>query len=168
MPATHPGFGFCTKHRLSSNVHSSKRLPAACRPLQLQNVRAVVDNKNGQVSEQQQAASDRTRNRLHSALVQNDVPVQAPCPVLLSAAGKARNPGGLNTVLESYKAQPADQLLPLHGGLPHPDAFPLSGLALRLKSGQTLHIQDADLVRMAHVTVSILYTRHQLLCSQDY
>ena len=130
----------------SCSTRRAARTSVTHRQKSLQVPRAVVGEQN-QLSEQQQAASDETRCRLHSALVQSDAPVQAPCPVLLSAAGKARNPGGLNTVLESYKDQPADQLLPLHGGLPHPDAFPLSGLSLRLKNGQTLHIDDAELVR---------------------
>ena len=112
----------------------------------LQAPRAVIGEQK-QLSEKHQAASDETRRHLHSALVQSDAPVQAPCPVLLSAAGKARNPGGLNTVLDSYKDQPADQLLPLHGGLPHPDAFPLLGISLRLKNGQTLLIDNTELVR---------------------
>ena len=99
-----------------------------------------------QISKEQQAASDRTRRRLHSAVLRDEVPVQAPCPTALSAAGQARNPGGLNTVLEAYSQAPADQLLPLHGGLPHPDAFPISGLTITLKSGHTLSIRNPTLV----------------------
>ncbi len=64
---------------------------------------------------------------------------------LLSSAGKARNPGGLNTVLESYSEQPADARIPLHGGLPHPDAFPISQLSVKLKSGASLTIDKVDL-----------------------
>ena len=59
---------------------------------------------------------------------------------LLSSAGRARTPGGLNTVLESYSEQPADGRIPLHGGLPHPDAFPFAQLSVKLKSGLTLTI----------------------------
>ncbi len=64
---------------------------------------------------------------------------------LLSSSGKARNPGGLTTVLESYSEQPADDRIPLHGGLPHPDAFPFSQLSVTLKSGATLTIDKVDL-----------------------
>ncbi|DBB01726.1 TPA: hypothetical protein ACH3X1_000351 [Trebouxia sp. C0004] len=64
---------------------------------------------------------------------------------LLSSAGKARNPGSLNTVLESYSEQPADDRIPLHGGLPHPDAFPIAQLSVKLKSGASLTIDKADL-----------------------
>ena len=64
---------------------------------------------------------------------------------LLSSSGKARNPGGLNTVLESYSEQPADDRIPLHGGLPHPDAFPFSQLSVKLKSDATLTIDKVDL-----------------------
>ena len=66
---------------------------------------------------------------------------------LLSSKGKARNPGGLNTVLESYSEQPADDRIPLHGGLPHPDAFPFSELTVKLKSGTTLTIDNQDMVK---------------------
>lgn len=149
MPFPGHDCSLLVKRILRPNVHASRTLlvPGIRRhpQLQLRAPRAVVDDKQKELSTERQAASDRTRRRLHSSLVQTDIPVQAPCPVLLSAAGKARNPGGLNTVLESYKAQPADHLLPLHGGLPHPDAFPLSGLSLRLKTGQTLKIDDIDL-----------------------
>ncbi|DBA67017.1 hypothetical protein WJX79_010292 [Trebouxia sp. C0005] len=65
---------------------------------------------------------------------------------LLSSSGKARNPGGLNTVLESYSGQPADDRIPLHGGLPHPDAFPISQLSVKLKCGASLSIDNVDLV----------------------
>ena len=64
---------------------------------------------------------------------------------LLSPSGKARNPGGLTTVLESYSGQPADDRIPLHGGLPHPDAFPFSQLSVKLKSGASLNIDNEDL-----------------------
>ena len=67
---------------------------------------------------------------------------------LLSSAGKARNPGGLNTVLESYSEQPADDRIPLHGGLPHPDAFPFTELTVKLKSGETLTIDNQEMVKM--------------------
>lgn len=154
MPA--PGCSFkpyttravCPAARCSRASH--KFGPSKQKPLQP--LRALVDDTPNKLSEHQQEASDDTRRHLHSTLIASDAPVQAPCPVLLSAAGKARNPGGLNTVLDSYKNQPADQLLPLHGGLPHPDAFPLSGLTLSLKSGQTLNISDAELVRAAFAT----------------
>lgn len=63
---------------------------------------------------------------------------------LLSSSGKARNPGGLNTVLESYSGQPDDRI-PLHGGLPHPDAFPISQLSVKLKCGASLSIDNVDL-----------------------
>ena len=64
---------------------------------------------------------------------------------LLSSSGKARSPGGLTTVLESYSEQPADGRIPLHGGLPHPDAFPFSQLSVKLKSGAALTIDKVDL-----------------------
>ncbi len=64
---------------------------------------------------------------------------------LLSSSGKARNPGGLNTVLDNYSQQPADDRIPLHGGLPHPDAFPFSQLSVQLKSNATLTIDQVDL-----------------------
>lgn len=67
-------------------------------------------------------------------------------PGLLSSAGKARSPGGLNTVLENYSEQPADERIPLHAGLPHPDAFPFAQLSVKLKSGPTLTIENQDLV----------------------
>lgn len=65
---------------------------------------------------------------------------------LLSSAGKARNPGGLNTVVESYSRQPAHDRIPLHGGLPHPDAFPFAQLSVKLRTGPTLVIDNEDLV----------------------
>ena len=64
----------------------------------------------------------------------------------LSSAGKARSPGGLNTVLETYSEQPEDERIPLHGGLPHPSAFPFAQLTVKLTSGSTLTIDDPDLV----------------------
>ena len=64
----------------------------------------------------------------------------------LSSAGKARSPGGLNTVLETYSEQPEDDRIPLHGGLPHPSAFPFAQLTVKLTSGSTLTIDDPDLV----------------------
>jgi len=48
-------------------------------------------------------------------------------------------------VLESYSEQPADERIPLHGGLPHPDAFPISQLSVKLKSGASLTIDKVDL-----------------------
>lgn len=65
---------------------------------------------------------------------------------LLSSAGKARSPGGLDTVLESYSAQPEHDRIPLHGGLPHPSAFPFAQLTVKLTSGCILTIDDPDLV----------------------
>lgn len=65
---------------------------------------------------------------------------------LLSSAGKARSPGGLNTVLESYNEQPECDRIPLHGGLPHPSAFPFAQLTVKLTSGSTLTIDNPDLV----------------------
>ena len=68
---------------------------------------------------------------------------------LLSSAGKARSPGGLTTVLESYNEQPEHDRIPLHGGLPHPSAFPFAQLTVKLTSGSTLTIDNPDLVGMA-------------------
>ena len=75
---------------------------------------------------------------------------------LLSSAGKARSPGGLNTVLESYSEQPEHDRIPLHGGLPHPSAFPFAQLTVKLTSGSTLTIDNPDLVGMATITFSAL------------
>ena len=75
---------------------------------------------------------------------------------LLSSAGKARSPGGLNTVLESYSEQPEHDRIPLHGGLPHPSAFPFAQLTVKLTSGSTLTIDNPDLVGMAVVRPSTL------------
>lgn len=154
MPALGYSFKSCTARAVCPAARCSRASPKFGQSKQksLQPLRALVGDTPNKLSESQHEASDDTRRHLHSTLIASDAPVQAPCPVLLSAAGRARNPGGLNTVLDSYKNQPADQLLPLHGGLPHPDAFPLSGLTFSLKSGQTLNINDAELVRAASVT----------------
>ena len=75
---------------------------------------------------------------------------------LLSSAGKARSPGGLNTVLESYNEQPEHDRIPLHGGLPHPSAFPFAQLTVKLTSGSTLTIDNPDLVGVATVSPSVV------------
>lgn len=74
---------------------------------------------------------------------------------LLSSAGKARNPGGLNTVVESYSRQPAHDRIPLHGGLPHPHAFPFAQLSVKLTTGPTLVIDNEDLVSPKRLLMQI-------------
>ena len=130
--------------KLASQTGGRISAPVLC--AQQQASRAPGNERLKHISKEQQAASDRTRRRLHSAVLRDEAPIQAPCPTALSTAGQARSPGGLNTVLEAYSEVPADQLLPLHGGLPHPDAFPISGLTVTLNSGHTLSIENPTLV----------------------
>ena len=76
-------------------------------------------------------------------------------------------------MLESYSEQPVDDRIPLHGGLPHPDAFPFSELTIKMKSGPTLTIDNQDLVtppllaNRAHAHTHEQSLDHSLSCAAD-
>lgn len=44
----------------------------------------------------------------------------------------------------------SSSVIPMHGGLPPPDSFPITGLQLKLSNGQTVEVQDRQKVRTAH------------------
>lgn len=108
------------------------------------NVRESRSNIVPKPSGSPSARSDREGHKALTQILKKKLPVIRKA--LLSSAGKARSPGGLDTVLESYNEQPEHDRIPLHGGLPHPSAFPFAQLTVKLTSGCILTIDDPDLV----------------------
>ena len=60
---------------------------------------------------------------------------------------------GLRVLATAFTGLP--DIIPLHGGLPPADAFPLSGLSLRLRDGATVEIEDEDEVGSSLAACSI-------------
>lgn len=141
----------CTGSRVYSRTHSRKRWRCAVASESAapelegkSNVRDARSNIVPKPSKNSPPCSDRQGHHPLTKLVNKKLPTIRKA--LLSSAGKARGPGGLDTVLESYNEQPEHDRIPLHGGLPHPSAFPFAQLTVKLTSGCTLTIDDPDLV----------------------
>ena len=65
-----------------------------------------------------------------------------PCDFSMhfSLEGEARQYPSLRKIICQFSA--AQEVVPMHGGLPPSDSFPLSSTLLRLRNGQTVDITD--------------------------
>ena len=150
--------GVCSKVTAHSRPHTRKTwrcntVASESAALELDGTRSKVpDARSNIVPKASRRFPSRSDREDHSGTSLHRVLKKLPVThysALLSSAGKARSPGGLNTVLESYNEQPEDDRIPLHGGLPHPSAFPFAQLTVKLTSGTILTIDNPDLVRLS-------------------
>ena len=63
-----------------------------------------------------------------------------------SVEGRSRQYPSLRKIICQFSG--ADTVVPMHGGLPPSDSFPLSSMLLRLKNGQSVDIVDDKKVRL--------------------
>ena len=62
-----------------------------------------------------------------------------------SEEGRLRQYPSLRKIICQFSG--ADDVVPMHGGLPPTDSFPLKSMLLRLKNGQTMDLIDEQKVR---------------------
>lgn len=63
-----------------------------------------------------------------------------------SVEGRSRQYPSLRKIICQFSG--ADNVVPMHGGLPPSDSFPLSSMLLRLRNGQSVEIVDDKKVRL--------------------
>lgn len=63
-----------------------------------------------------------------------------------SEEGRLRQYPSLRKIICQFSG--ADDIVPMHGGLPPSDSFPLSSMLLRLKNEQTVDLNDEQKVNM--------------------
>ncbi|KAK9824541.1 hypothetical protein WJX72_011180 [[Myrmecia] bisecta] len=81
------------------------------------------------------------KSRAHSGHQKPDQPARkVDYDKLYSKAGKARQPGALTAVVSAFGDDP--DIIGMHGGLPHEEAFPFASFTVGLKDGTRIHIDD--------------------------
>lgn len=63
-----------------------------------------------------------------------------------SEEGRLRQYPSLRKIICQFSG--ADDVVPMHGGLPPSDSFPLSSMLLRLKDDQVVNLTDTQKVKM--------------------
>lgn len=83
----------------------------------------------------------------------------------LSEEGRLRLYPSLRKIVCQFAG--STDVIPMHGGLPPPDSFPITGLQLKLSNGQSVDLQDHNKVRIsgAHALPKPVMINFYTVCS---